>query len=98
MISFYFVKFTEMTGYLIGIKVRHAMKKNLGILDEFYNQFVAAKHVKVRIINHFFIPAPNDGGLIWFPSFGTSSHDTSTIINGPYVPIPHALVEILCFF
>jgi hypothetical protein len=58
MISFYFVKFTEMTGYPIGIKVRHAMKKNLGILDEFHNQFVAAKHVKVRIINHFFYSSP----------------------------------------
>jgi hypothetical protein len=86
-----------MIGYPIGIKFRHAMKKNLGILDEFHNQFVAAKHVKVRIINLFFIPAPNDGGIVWFPSFETSSHDTSTIIKGPYVPIPHALVEILFF-
>jgi hypothetical protein len=38
MISFYFEKFTEMTGYPIGIKVRHEMK-NHGIRNEFHNQF-----------------------------------------------------------
>jgi hypothetical protein len=38
MISFYFGKSTEMTGYPIGIKVRHKMK-NHKILNEFPNQF-----------------------------------------------------------
>jgi hypothetical protein len=38
MISFHFEKFIEMTGYPIGIKVRHKIK-NHGIQNEFYNQF-----------------------------------------------------------
>jgi hypothetical protein len=38
MISFHFEKSTEMTGYPIGIKVRHEMKTH-GIPNEFHNQF-----------------------------------------------------------
>jgi hypothetical protein len=38
MISFYFEKSTEMTGYSIGIKVRHEMKTHR-IENEFHNQF-----------------------------------------------------------
>jgi hypothetical protein len=38
MISFYFEKSTEMTGYLIGIKVRHEIKIH-GIPNKFHNQF-----------------------------------------------------------
>jgi hypothetical protein len=38
MISFHFEKSTEMTGYPIGIKVRHKMK-TYEILNEFHNQF-----------------------------------------------------------
>jgi hypothetical protein len=37
MILFYFLKSTEITGYPIGIKVRHEMK-NYEILNEFHNQ------------------------------------------------------------
>jgi hypothetical protein len=38
MISFHFEKSIEMTGYPIGIKVRHKMKTHR-IPNEFYNQF-----------------------------------------------------------
>jgi hypothetical protein len=38
MISFHFEKSTEMTGYPIGIEVRHEVK-NHGIQNEFHNQF-----------------------------------------------------------
>jgi hypothetical protein len=38
MISFYFEKSTEMTGYPIGIKVSHEMKTHR-IPNEFHNQF-----------------------------------------------------------
>jgi hypothetical protein len=38
MISFHFEKSTEITGYPIGIKVRHEMKTH-GIPNEFYNHF-----------------------------------------------------------
>jgi hypothetical protein len=38
MTSFHFEKSIEMTGYPIGIKVRHEMKTH-GILNEFHNQF-----------------------------------------------------------
>jgi hypothetical protein len=48
MMSFHFEKSTEMTGYPIGIKVRHEMKRNS----------VAAKQVIVRIINEFFDSSP----------------------------------------
>jgi hypothetical protein len=36
MISFYFGKYTEMTGYPLGIKVRRGMK-NHGIINEFFD-------------------------------------------------------------
>jgi hypothetical protein len=48
IISFYFGKSAEMTGYPIGIKVRHEMKTNS----------VAAKQLNVRIINKFFDYSP----------------------------------------
>jgi hypothetical protein len=38
MISFHFGKSIEMTGYPIGIKVGHGMKKH-GSPNEFHNQF-----------------------------------------------------------
>jgi hypothetical protein len=38
MISFYFEKFTEITGYPIGIKVRHEIKTH-EISNKFHNQF-----------------------------------------------------------
>jgi hypothetical protein len=58
MISFYFGKSIEMTGYPIDIKVRHEMK-NHGISNKLHNQSVAAKQVIVRIINKFFNSSPN---------------------------------------
>jgi hypothetical protein len=42
IISFHFEKSTEMTGYPIGIKVRHEMKIH-GIPNEFHNQFRCSK-------------------------------------------------------
>jgi hypothetical protein len=53
MISFHFEKSIEMIEYSIDIKVRYEMKTH-EIRNEFYNQFVAAKQVIVRIINEFF--------------------------------------------
>jgi hypothetical protein len=38
MISFHVKKIIEMTGYPIGIKVRHEIKTH-GIPNEFHNQF-----------------------------------------------------------
>jgi hypothetical protein len=42
VISFHFVKSTEMTGYPISIKVRHEIKIH-GIPNEFYNQFYGSQ-------------------------------------------------------
>jgi hypothetical protein len=53
IISFYFEKSTEMTGYPISIKVRHEMK-NHEIRNEFHTNSMAVKQVIVRIINEFF--------------------------------------------
>jgi hypothetical protein len=57
MISFYFEKSTEMTGYPIGIKVRHEMKPIKFQMNSITN-FMAAKQVIVRIINEFFDSSP----------------------------------------
>jgi hypothetical protein len=57
MISFHFVKSTEITGYPIGIKVRHEMKKHR-ISNEFHNQFRGSQQVNVIIINEFFDFSP----------------------------------------
>jgi hypothetical protein len=53
MISFHFEKSTEMTGYPIGIKVRHEMKNMEFKMNSITNS-VAAKQVIDRIINEFF--------------------------------------------
>jgi hypothetical protein len=60
MILFYFEKSTEMTTYLIGIKVRHEMK-TYEIPNKFITNSVSIKQVIVRIINKFFDLALNDG-------------------------------------
>jgi hypothetical protein len=53
MISFHFGKSTEMTGYPIGIKVRHEIKTIKFEMNSITNS-VAAKQVFARIINEFF--------------------------------------------
>jgi hypothetical protein len=45
IISFYFGKSAEMTGYPIGIKARHEMK-TYGIPNEFHNQFRGSQTIK----------------------------------------------------
>jgi hypothetical protein len=57
MISFHFAKSIEMTGYPIGIKVRHEMKTMEFQMNSITNS-VAAKQVNVIIINGFFDSSP----------------------------------------
>jgi hypothetical protein len=58
MISFYFEKSTEITGYPVGIKVRHEMKIHEISNENSITNSVAAKQVIVRIINEFFDSSP----------------------------------------
>jgi hypothetical protein len=57
MISFHFEKSTEITGYPIGIKVRHEMKPMEFQMNSIINS-VTAKQVIVRIINEFIDSSP----------------------------------------